>query len=173
MTVTRKEAEPVLPDASAYPVLLSVTRLVVSSSWSGAMRKAFDTVAITGTVVIGNHVRVMPAAVSHGSLAVTISEKPRVSQPAPFSEGQTVVVPSTSIEVTQQGEGRMFLFESGVSLDDIAGEVEAVNLPGVGPDRYPAWQRRMSKSLEQLQVDPDVMAALGTRLLEERTVARR
>lgn len=84
----------------------------------------------TGTVVIGSHVRVMPAAVSHGSLAVTISEKPRVSQPAPFSQGETVVVPSTSIEVTQQGEGRMFLFESGVSLDDI---VRAVNQVGAAP----------------------------------------
>ncbi|MEQ1439349.1 flagellar basal body P-ring protein FlgI [Fontimonas sp. SYSU GA230001] len=84
----------------------------------------------TGTVVIGSHVRVMPAAVAHGSLAVTISEKPRVSQPAPLSEGQTVVVPSSSIEVTQQGEGRMFLFESGVSLDDI---VRAVNQVGAAP----------------------------------------
>src|SRR3546814_5811635 len=46
----------------------------------------------TGTVVIGSRVRVMPAAVSPGSLAVTLSEKPQVSQPAPFSDGQTVVV---------------------------------------------------------------------------------
>jgi flagellar P-ring protein FlgI len=84
----------------------------------------------TGTVVIGSHVRVLPAAVAHGSLAVTISEKPAVSQPAPFSEGQTVVVPSTSIEVTQEGQGRMFLFEAGVSLDDI---VRAVNQVGAAP----------------------------------------
>ncbi|SFF55488.1 flagellar P-ring protein precursor FlgI [Fontimonas thermophila] len=84
----------------------------------------------TGTVVIGSHVRVLPAAVAHGSLAVTISEKPRVSQPAPFSDGQTVVVPNTAIEVTQQGQGHMFLFESGVSLDDI---VRAVNQVGAAP----------------------------------------
>lgn len=56
----------------------------------------------------------------------------------------------------------------GVSLDDIAGEVEAVNLPGVPPDRYPAWQRRMTKSLEQLRSDPEVVAALGTRLVQAR-----
>lgn len=84
----------------------------------------------TGTVVIGKHVRVMPAAVSHGSLAVTISEKPQVSQPGAFSEGQTVVVPRTEIAVTQEGAGRMFLFESGVSLDDI---VRAVNQVGAAP----------------------------------------
>ena len=84
----------------------------------------------TGTVVIGSHVRVLPAAVAHGSLAVTISENPAVSQPGAFSDGQTVVVPDTSIEVTQQGQGRMFLFEAGVSLDDI---VRAVNQVGAAP----------------------------------------
>ncbi|MBA3890539.1 MAG: 4-alpha-glucanotransferase [Gemmatimonadaceae bacterium] len=56
----------------------------------------------------------------------------------------------------------------GVSLDDLAGEVEGVNLPGVAPDRYPAWQRRMSKSLEQLRNDPDVAASLGARLVQGR-----
>ena len=49
--------------------------------------------ARTGTVVVGNKVRVLPAAVSHGTLSVTISEKPSVSQPEPFSRGETVVVP--------------------------------------------------------------------------------
>jgi len=83
----------------------------------------------TGTVVIGSLVRVMPAAVSHGSLSVTISEKPQVSQPAPFSEGETVVVPNSAIEVSQSG-GRMFKFDAGVSLDDI---VRAVNQVGASP----------------------------------------
>ncbi|TJY62872.1 flagellar basal body P-ring protein FlgI [Sinimarinibacterium sp. CAU 1509] len=84
----------------------------------------------TGTVVIGSHVRVMPAAVAHGSLAVTISEKPKVSQPAPFSDGATVVVPESSIQVTQEGAGRMFVFDAGVSLDDL---VRAVNQVGAAP----------------------------------------
>ncbi len=47
----------------------------------------------TGTVVIGSHVRVMPAAVAHGSLSVTITERADVSQPNPLSQGETVVVP--------------------------------------------------------------------------------
>lgn len=84
----------------------------------------------TGTVVIGSGVRVMPAAVAHGSLAVTISEKPQVSQPGAFSEGQTVVVPRSQIEVTQDGAGRMFVFDAGVSLDDL---VKAVNQVGAAP----------------------------------------
>jgi flagellar P-ring protein precursor FlgI len=83
----------------------------------------------TGTVVIGAHVRVMPAAVSHGSLTVTITERPRVSQPAPFSGGTTEVVPQSDITVTEEGK-KMFLFNPGVSLDEI---VRAVNQVGAAP----------------------------------------
>lgn len=83
----------------------------------------------TGTVVIGRHVRVMPAAVAHGSLTVTITNRQDVSQPAPLSQGQTVVVPATDINVEEKGS-RMFKFNPGVSLDEI---VEAVNQVGAAP----------------------------------------
>jgi len=83
----------------------------------------------TGTVVISSAVRVMPAAVAHGSLSVTITERTAVSQPGAFSNGQTVAAPQSSIDVSQ-GSGRMFKFEAGVSLDDI---VRAVNQVGAAP----------------------------------------
>ena len=83
----------------------------------------------TGTVVINSKVRVQPAAVSHGSLTVTISENPQVSQPAPFSNGKTVVVPQSDVQV-QEGNDHMFLFKPGVSLDEI---VQAVNNVGASP----------------------------------------
>jgi len=84
----------------------------------------------TGTVVIGAHVTVSPAAVAHGSLSVTIREDQLVSQPPPLSnQGQTAVVPESSIEVTQEGS-RMFLFQPGVTLDEI---VRAVNQVGAAP----------------------------------------
>ncbi len=84
----------------------------------------------TGTVVIGDHVRVTPAAVSHGSLTVTIKEDLRVSQPNALSQGgATVTVPDSTIDV-QQKASRMFLFEPGVSLDEI---VRAVNEVGAAP----------------------------------------
>jgi len=85
----------------------------------------------TGTVVIGSNVKVSPAAVSHGSLVVTISEQPTVSQPlAPFSDsGVTVVVPDSEVEVTEE-ESKMFLFDPGTDLDDI---VQAVNRVGAAP----------------------------------------
>jgi flagellar P-ring protein precursor FlgI len=86
--------------------------------------------ARTGTVVIGQHVRVSPAAVSHGNLVVTISESPEVSQPAPFARrGRTEVVPQSGVEVTEQ-PATMFLFDPGVSLNEI---VEAVNQVGAAP----------------------------------------
>jgi flagellar P-ring protein precursor FlgI len=86
----------------------------------------------TGTVVIGSHVRVMPAAVTHGSMVVTITEDLLVSQPPPFADGpgaQTVVVPDSSITV-EQPESRMFLLGRGVTLNDI---VQAVNAVGAAP----------------------------------------
>ena len=84
----------------------------------------------TGTVVISSTVRVKPAAVAHGSLTVTIREDFGVSQPAPFSRrGETVVVPDTEIDVEQE-QNRMFLFDPGVSLNEI---VQAVNRVGAAP----------------------------------------
>jgi flagellar P-ring protein precursor FlgI len=84
----------------------------------------------TGTVVIGANVRVTPAAVAHGSLVVRITETALVSQPDEFSQGQTVVVGQSDIDVQQNGDNRMFLFEPGTSLNDI---VEAVNQVGAAP----------------------------------------
>jgi len=85
----------------------------------------------TGTVVIGSNVRVTPAAVSHGSLVVTISEQPFASQPiAPFSDaGETVVLPDSEVDIAQD-TASMFLFEPGTSLDEI---VQAVNRVGAAP----------------------------------------
>ncbi len=83
----------------------------------------------TGTVVIGSHVHVMPAAVTHGSLTVTITEQPQVSQPAPLAGGTTAVVPRSNIDIKQE-KRHMFVFNPGVQLDDI---VRAVNQVGAAP----------------------------------------
>jgi flagellar P-ring protein precursor FlgI len=83
----------------------------------------------TGTVVIGSRVRVLPAAVSHGSLTVTISERSEVSQPNALAQGQTVTTPASAVKV-EQPDARMFLFNAGVDLDTI---VRAVNQVGAAP----------------------------------------
>lgn len=84
----------------------------------------------TGTVVISSNVMVSPAAVSHGSLSVTIKEEQSVSQPGPLAKvGQTTVVTSSTIKV-DQGSNHMFLFKPGVELEQI---VRAVNEVGAAP----------------------------------------
>ena len=83
----------------------------------------------TGTVVIGAQVRVTPAAVAHGSLSVTITERVDVSQPNALAEGDTVATRRSTISV-EQPEARMFVFNAGVSLDEI---VRAVNQVGAAP----------------------------------------
>ncbi len=83
----------------------------------------------TGTVVIGNHVKVYSAAVSHGNMTVTITNTALVSQPGPLSGGETVETVQSDIEVTQD-DNRMFLFNTGVTLDQI---VRAVNQVGASP----------------------------------------
>lgn len=83
----------------------------------------------TGTVVINGAVRIGPAAVSHGRLTVAIQESPQVSQPAPFSRGQTTTTPQSAVDVQETGSP-MFLLEPGARLSDI---VAAVNAIGAGP----------------------------------------
>ena len=82
----------------------------------------------TGTVVMGGEVTVLPAAVAHGSMTVSIIESAQVSQPNAFADGSTVVAPQSSIEIQQEGN-RMFVFE-GASLQAI---VRAVNAVGAAP----------------------------------------
>lgn len=97
----------------------------------GAVRARVIINSRTGTVVIGDNVRVTPAAVSHGSLVVTISESPFVSQPlAPFGRtGETVALPDSQVSIEQE-ESSMFLFAPGTSLNEI---VRAVNRVGAAP----------------------------------------
>ncbi|MAM88117.1 flagellar basal body P-ring protein FlgI [Allohahella sp. A8] len=83
----------------------------------------------TGTIVVGQNVKVLPAAVTHGSLSVTISESLGVSQPNALAGGETVVVPDTQIDVNQE-PARMFQFGPATTLAEI---VRAVNQVGAAP----------------------------------------
>lgn len=84
----------------------------------------------TGTVVISSHVKVMAAAVAHGSLSVTITERSDVSQPNSFTNGATATVTPRSTLDVKQADARMFVFQAGVNLDEI---VRAVNQVGAAP----------------------------------------
>lgn len=84
----------------------------------------------TGTIVIGDNVKISPVAIAHGSLAIEIKEEPRVSQPGPFAPetAETARVPRTGIAVAEQ-KGSLVKV-SGVSLGEI---VRALNALGVTP----------------------------------------
>lgn len=83
----------------------------------------------TGTIVIGSDVRLLPAAITHGGITVTINESQEVSQPNAFAEGETVVT-TQSIVDTNIDDSRMFVFNPGVTLDAL---VRAINAVGAAP----------------------------------------
>jgi flagellar P-ring protein FlgI len=81
--------------------------------------------ARTGTVVINGAVRISPAAVSHGKLTVRVEENPRVSQPAPFSRGQTALEPNSDIKI-EEARAPMFKLGPGASLSDIVAAINRI-----------------------------------------------
>jgi flagellar P-ring protein precursor FlgI len=83
----------------------------------------------TGTIVIGNDVRISRVAISHGALTVRISEAPRVVQPEPFSDGETAVEPYTVIDATQP-DAKVAVLD-GPDLETL---VSGLNRLGVKPD---------------------------------------
>ncbi len=83
----------------------------------------------TGTIVIGQQVRIARVAISHGTLTVRISEMPRVVQPEPFSRGETAVEPFTAIEANQPDASVAML--DGPDLETL---VSGLNRLGVKPD---------------------------------------
>jgi flagellar P-ring protein precursor FlgI len=85
--------------------------------------------ARTGSVVMNQAVMLDPSAVSHGNLSVIINTQPVISQPAPFSQGQTVTTSQSQIEIRQQ-PGEVMLLKNSASLADV---VKALNSIGATP----------------------------------------
>ena len=83
----------------------------------------------TGTVVIGENVNIATVAIAHGNLSIEIKERQSVSQPAPFSQGETVVSPNTDVKVQEEG-GKLVLLQRSVTIRDL---VRALNSIGVTP----------------------------------------
>lgn len=79
----------------------------------------------TGTVVIGENVRISRVAVAHGNLSVEIREFPEVVQPYPFSPGETVIVPRTEIRAKEE-KVRIVVLEEGATLGELVRALNAV-----------------------------------------------
>lgn len=102
----------------------------------------------TGTVVLGKDVRISRAAVAHGNLQITVQESEQVSQPGPFSQGQTVVTPETNINVRE--ENRRLHMVEGATLQEL---VDGLNAIGAMP-------RDLISILRSLQVSGALHAEL-------------
>ena len=79
----------------------------------------------TGTVVIGENVRISKVAVAHGNLSVEVRETPQVVQPFPFGQGETVVVPRTQVKAKEE-KARIVVLEEGATLGELVRALNAV-----------------------------------------------
>lgn len=102
----------------------------------------------TGTVVMGRDVRISRSAVAHGNLQITVQESQQVSQPGPFSQGQTVVTPQTDINTRE--ENRRLMIVEGATLQEL---VDGLNAIGATP-------RDLISILRTLQVSGALHAEL-------------
>ncbi len=84
----------------------------------------------SGTVVMGDNVRISTVAIAQGNLTIRITEDPKVSQPDAFSNGRTVVTPNTNIQIDTQSDRKLGVLRGGVTLRDL---VASLNSLGVGP----------------------------------------
>jgi flagellar P-ring protein precursor FlgI len=79
----------------------------------------------SGTVVMGQDVHIGPAAVAYGTLSVTVNEFPQVSQPAPFSQGRTVVVPQTELHANEK-RAKVVELHNAPRVSDIVRNLNAI-----------------------------------------------
>jgi len=84
----------------------------------------------SGTIVMGEDVRISTVAIAQGNLTIRVTETPEVSQPAPFSNGTTTVVPRTNIQVNENSDKKFGVLRGNVTLRDL---VASLNALGVGP----------------------------------------
>jgi flagellar P-ring protein precursor FlgI len=85
----------------------------------------------SGTIVMGENVRISTVAIAQGSLTIRITEAEQVSQPGPFAEaGDTETVDRTDIQVDEGGDRRLTVFQTGVTIQAL---VKGLNALGIGP----------------------------------------
>ncbi len=127
-TIDAGSIELTVPKQYANDIVTFITRIEKLDVVPDAISKVVINER-TGTVVMGENVRISTVAIAHGNLSLQINEGASVSQPPPFSPGETVVVPDTNIEV-QEEKPPIYLVESGTSIGEV---VKALNAMGVSP----------------------------------------
>jgi flagellar P-ring protein precursor FlgI len=117
----------------------------------GPARVVIDEVA--GVVVMDDNVRISTVAIAQGNLTISVQESPAVSQPAPFSQGQTTVVPQSSVKVDEEKGKKLLTLRSGASLASL---VAGLNALGVTPRDMISILQAI-KAAGALQADIQVM----------------
>jgi flagellar P-ring protein precursor FlgI len=106
----------------------------------------------TGTVVMGENVRISTVAISHGNLTIQVKTQIEVSQPGAFSKGETVIVPQRDVSVEEQ-QARLMVLQSGVTVDEV---VRALNSVGITPRDLIAILQAI-KAAGALQADLEII----------------
>ena len=108
----------------------------------------------SGTIVMGENVRISTVAIAQGNLTIRITEAQQVSQPGPFAEvGETTTVDRTDIQVDEQADNRLTVVDTGVNLQEL---VNGLNALGIGP-RDMITILQAVKAAGALQADIEVM----------------
>ncbi|MFO1014868.1 MAG: flagellar basal body P-ring protein FlgI [Caulobacteraceae bacterium] len=108
---------------------------------------------VAGVIVMGENVRISTVAIAQGNLTISVQENPRVSQPAPLSQGQTTPVPQSTVNVDEERGRRLIVLQSGVSLSTL---VAGLNALGVTPRDMISILQAI-KAAGALQADIEVM----------------
>ena len=108
---------------------------------------------VNGVIVMGEAVRVSTVAIAQGNLTVSVQDTPQVIQPAPFSQGQTAVVPDTQVAVEEELGREMRIVRGGESLSTV---VNGLNALGVSPRDMISILQAI-KAAGALQADIEVM----------------
>ncbi|HEY9234481.1 MULTISPECIES: flagellar basal body P-ring protein FlgI [Phenylobacterium] len=108
---------------------------------------------VAGVVVMGENVRISTVAIAQGNLTITVRESPAVSQPAPFSQGRTTVVPQSDVQVDEEKGKKLITLRDGASLSSL---VAGLNALGVTPRDMISILQTI-KAAGALQADIEVM----------------
>ena len=108
---------------------------------------------VNGVIVMGEAVRISTVAIAQGNLTISVQENPQVSQPAPFSQGQTVVVPQSDVTVEEELGREMRIVNGSTSLSTL---VNGLNALGVSPRDMISILQAI-KSAGALQAEIEVM----------------
>jgi flagellar P-ring protein precursor FlgI len=108
---------------------------------------------VAGVIVMGDDVRISQVAIAQGNLTISVQENPAISQPAPFSQGQTAVVPQSTVSVDEEKGKKLITLGGAPSLKSLVGGLNAL---GVTPRDMISILQAV-KAAGALQADIEVM----------------